>query len=329
MVFVQILLGGITRLTGSGLSITEWKPLIGALPPLNHAEWSQSFKQYQQIAQFKKLNNEFTLSDYQHIFFWEWLHREWARLMALVFIVPFIVFLLQKKFNRQLKRQLPGVFVVGGLQALAGWLMVQSGLNDTDVRVSHIRLAVHFVLALFLVVYLFWMLLSLQDQKACGNAPASFRLLTLCIIMVLGVQLVYGAFMAGTRAALYAPTWPDINGTFFLTTSGIGGSFLHRVVYDPLLIQFIHRSLAYLLFVLLLAWFYYSGKIADRFTSGYVRTYPLMFVIIQVILGILCLLYSTRPVFTWFAVLHQLNAILLLLSVVNVFYHGRKQIVYV
>ena len=326
MVLVQILLGGITRLTGSGLSITEWKPLMGAFPPLNHTEWTHSFEQYQQIAQFKKINSQFTLADYQGLYFWEWLHREWARLMGLIFIVPFFIFLWQGKFNGSLGWQLAGLFLLGAVQGLAGWIMVQSGLNDTDVAVSHIRLAIHFCLALLLLVYLFWMFLKLRADKKPGYATGLFQLLTRLIILLLGLQVIYGAFMAGTHAALYAPTWPDINGAFFISSPGIAGNFLHRITYDPFLIQFIHRLLAYLLSGLFFVFFLYIRRLPAH--SPLIRSgnYPLLLFIIQVSLGIACLLNSGTPLFIWLAVIHQLNGILLLLSMGNIFYQSRSRL---
>jgi len=325
MVLVQILLGGITRLTGSGLSITEWKPLMGVFPPLSHAEWAHNFEQYQQIAQFKKLNSYFTLADYQGLYFWEWLHREWARLMGLVFIIPFIVFLWQGKFNRSLGWQLAGLFLLGAVQGLAGWIMVQSGLNDADVAVSHLRLAVHFCLALLLLVYLFWMFLTLRVGKKPGYASGPFRLLTRLIILLLGLQLIYGAFMAGTHAALYAPTWPDINGAFLVSSPGITGNFLYRITYDPFLIQFIHRLLAYLLSGLFLIFFLYTWRLPAHSPLIRSGSYPLLLLIVQVSLGIGCLFNSGAPLFIWLAILHQLNGILLLLSICSVFYRSRSR----
>lgn len=323
MVLIQILLGGITRLTGSGLSITEWKPLMGALPPLSRDEWSHSFAQYQHIAQFKKLNSHFSLSDYQGIYFWEWLHREWARLMGLVFIIPFVVFLLQRKFDRRLKWQLSGLFVLGAVQGLAGWLMVQSGLNDTDVAVSHIRLAVHFCLALILLVYLFWMALKLRVAKEPMVVPRLFRILIGLVCLALGLQLIFGAFMAGTHAVLYAPTWPDINGRFFPSSAGITGKLPHRIIYDPLLIQFIHRLLAYFLCALFIAIFLYARLLPARGALLRSGLYPGLLLLLQISLGIACLLNAARPHYIWLAVLHQFNGILLLLSVVAVMYRIR------
>jgi cytochrome c oxidase assembly protein subunit 15 len=320
MVMVQILLGGITRLTGSGLSITEWKPLMGTFPPLNSADWNHSFAQYRQIAQFKRLNNQFTLSDYQALYFWEWLHREWARLMGLVFIVPFLWFLYKRKFGRRTGWQLAGLFLLGTIQGLAGWLMVKSGLNDTDVSVSHIRLAVHFMLALLLLAYLFRIYLSVKTKLQPGPVSRRFLLLTMLIVVILGLQLVFGAFMAGTHAALYAPTWPDINGKFLSFNPAISGGIIQRMGYDPLLIQFVHRSLAYLLCVLILTWSFLVRKFPANSQLFRLRRYPLVLLVLQAVLGISCLLHSATPVYIWLALLHQLNGMLLWLGMSGIFF---------
>lgn len=206
MVIIQILLGGITRLTGSGLSITEWQPFLGAIPPLSQAEWEKSFALYRRIAQFKQLNSDLTLSGYQHLFFWEWLHRNCARLLGIVFILPFAWLLFRRMIGIKLIWPLAGIFLIGMLQALAGWLMVKSGLNDTDVRVNHIRLAVHFMLALTLLTAMIWLLLRLRVKAAQTHSYRSLNILTIVLLLLLLKQLTYGAFMAGTHAALFAPT---------------------------------------------------------------------------------------------------------------------------
>src|SRR3954451_12721544 len=153
MLIVQVLLGGITRLTGSGLSITEWKPIMGAMPPVNENEWQQAFSKYQQIAQYKYLNTHFTLSNFKFIFFWEWFHRLWARLIGVVFLIPFVWFLWKKYFKSWMIVPLVILFLLGALQGAVGWIMVSSGLNENDVYVSHIRLAVHFMAAMVLISY--------------------------------------------------------------------------------------------------------------------------------------------------------------------------------
>src|SRR3954468_5989180 len=167
MLIVQVLLGGITRLTGSGLSITEWKPIMGAVPPIGEAEWQQAFYKYQQIAQYKYINQHFTLSNFKFIFFWEWFHRLWARLIGLVFLVPFIYFLIKKYFKSWMVGPLIMLFLLGALQGAIGWIMVQSGLNDNDVYVSHIRLATHFMAAMVLICYalLFGLKLVISERS--------------------------------------------------------------------------------------------------------------------------------------------------------------------
>lgn len=146
MIMIQVVLGGITRLTGSGLSITEWAPIMGSIPPLNDAQWEAAFENYQQIAQYKYVNNHFTLSDFKFIFYWEWFHRVWARSLGVVFAIPFIYFLIKKYFLKEMILPLIILFILGGLQGFIGWFMVSSGLNESSLLyVSHIRLAIHFI----------------------------------------------------------------------------------------------------------------------------------------------------------------------------------------
>ena len=316
MLMVQILLGGITRLTGSGLSITEWNPLMGALPPLNQHAWQQSFDKYQQIAQFRKVNSDFTLADYKAIFFWEWLHREWARMMGLVFIIPFFVFLLQKKIERKNTRPLVILFVLGALQGAVGWIMVQSGLNDTDIRVNHIKLAIHFMCALALLVYLLWFMLKLRVPPAqVLHAPKLWRL-NIFLLFILFFQLIYGAFMAGTHAALSAPTWPDINGEYFPTGMFSMGSVWQNLYSNLITIQFIHRTLAYFIGLATLVWFYFAGKtLRDSWLIKF-RWVPLALVFIQITFGILALINCIYNLAINYSVIHQFVGMLFLTSLV-------------
>src|SRR5215218_2323720 len=215
LIIVQIILGGITRLTGSGLSITEWQPILGTIPPLDETAWQAAFSKYKQIAQYKHLNFDFTLSDFKFIYFWEWLHRLWGRLIGIVFLIPFIIFLVQRRFRADMVKPLLILFLLGGLQGAVGWIMVQSGLNDENLYVSHIRLAIHFMFALGLLVYTFWFALKLLVSYKSRVSHAGLKKFALTILVLLVIQLTYGAFMAGLKAATAAPTWPDINGAFF------------------------------------------------------------------------------------------------------------------
>ena len=214
MLMIQVLLGGITRLTGSGLSITEWKPLLGALPPTNATEWSLLFEKYKQIAQFKYLNQDFTLGDFKFIFFWEWMHRNWARAIAVAFLIPFIYFLSKGMIRKELIPKLVFLFTLGIAQGLIGWIMVASGINDTNLYVSHIKLAIHFISALVLIAFTFCFALQILIAKQhCFVHQNLFRV-TLFLVAILLLQLMYGAFMAGLKAATVAHTWPGINGFF-------------------------------------------------------------------------------------------------------------------
>src|SRR6187397_2498850 len=165
MLIIQILLGGVTRLTGSGLSITEWNVITGTLPPLNEQKWIEEFNKYKQTTQFLLLNSDFTLQDFKSIFFWEWIHRFWARLIGVVFAIPFIIFLFQKRFKEEMIRPLLILFLLGALQGAVGWIMVASGLTGDAIYVKPTRLALHFIFALVLIAYAFWFFLILVVPK--------------------------------------------------------------------------------------------------------------------------------------------------------------------
>jgi cytochrome c oxidase assembly protein subunit 15 len=336
MIIVQIILGGITRLTDSGLSITEWQPLLGAVPPTSDAQWTEAFEKYKGIAQFKHLHSYFTLEDFKSIFFWEWMHRVWGRLIGIVFIIPFIIFLLQKRFTKDMITPMIILFLLGGLQGAIGWIMVQSGLNDEHLYVSHIRLAIHFITALGLLVYTWWFALRLlvKDHQAVFNS-ASKNLLG-WIIGILVVQLLYGAFMAGLKGALAAPTWPDINGSYLPTNmtahQGKEGTFLSAMVNNPVTIHFIHRNLAYLLTILIVVWTIKATKEKTIALFNRIKWMPLALVITQVVLGVATVLTSIKKVpqkwgvFEWNAQLHQIVAMLLLLSLIScLFLHSPKR----
>ncbi len=326
MIIIQVLLGGITRLTGSGLSITEWKPIMGALPPMNEGEWHLAFEKYQQIAQYKYLNSHFSLEDFKFIFFWEWFHRLWARLIGVVFIIPFIIFIVQKRFKKEMIRPLLILFLLGALQGLVGWIIVQSGLENSELLyVSHYKLAIHFILALGLLCYTLWFALKLLVPARQFTFNPSLRNFTGWLIALLTLQLIYGAFMAGLKAATAAPTWPTINGLWLPDNiSSFGGrrfpgiSFL---VDNPLVIHFIHRNLAYIMTVLLFAWTWKAFRLKGTKLFQQTKSWPLVILLLQVILGVLTVLSATNAgTFLWLAVAHQFIAMLLLLSLVWMFY---------
>lgn len=326
MLIIQVLLGGITRLTGSGLSITEWKPLMGALPPMNEAEWQKAFNGYRQIAQFKYLNAHFTLSDFKFIFFWEWFHRLWARIIGVVFLIPFIWFLIKGYFKSWMVLPLIILFLLGALQGAIGWIMVQSGLNDNDLYVSHIRLAVHFMAAMVLIGYalIFGLKLSVKEKSRVDGRGLLWGAIIITVLVC--IQLVFGAFMAGLKAAAAAPTWPDINGMTIPTGMFAEGGFLHNIVHNKITIHFIHRTLAYIIALSIVVWWLSSRKISYTPVFNKAKNLTMFFVIVQVTLGVLTVLNSSVTgresfrAFEWFAQLHQLTGMLLLLSMIAVLY---------
>jgi heme a synthase len=298
MVVVQVVLGGVTRLTDSGLSITEWKPLLGVVPPTSDAAWAEAFGKYQQIPQFQLLKSHLTVEEFKFIYFWEWFHRLWGRLLGVAFAVPLLVFWRQRRLEGLVPRLL-GLLALGGLQGVMGWVMVASGLQDL-VYVSHLRLAVHFMLAVTLLVALVWSGLSLRVPASSRGGPAALRQGTTALLVALAAQLVLGAFMAGLKGALFAPTWPTINGAWLPAFTGWWWN-------DPLAVHFFHRTLAYLVALGAGLWWW-----AARARLGVERHAVLALVVLQVALGITVTLRSPyRGELLTFGVLHQLVAVLL------------------
>ncbi len=329
MIIVQILLGGITRLTGSGLSITEWKPILGVIPPLNNQEWQVAFDKYKEIAQFKHLNFHFTLEDFKFIYFWEWFHRVWGRLLGVVFAIPFLIFLVQRRFSSDMIRPLIILFLLGGLQGIIGWIMVQSGLNQEDLYVSHIRLAIHFMAAAVLLVYTYWFALKLLISKNRRQVAGGLKKFAIWIIVLLAIQLTYGAFMAGLKAGVAAPTWPDINGQAMPNMTVYQGKAMSlgdAIINNPIAIHVVHRGLAYLIAVLIIIWTISAYKYSRGRLFNAAKWWPLILVLVQIYLGVMSVLTSYKAVpqgwgpFEWYAQLHQLVALFLLLALVNVVY---------
>jgi len=320
MLMIQVLLGGVTRLTGSGLSITEWKPILGALPPMNDAGWNEAFDKYKQIAQYKQLNSYFTLADFKSIYFWEWLHRLWARLIAVAFLVPFIIFLVKKKFKPEMINPLVILFLLGLLQGLVGWIMVKSGLEDSPLLyVSHYKLAIHFILALGIICYALWFALQLLVPKEKIIEDNRIRSFYLWLIALLSIQLIYGAFMAGLKAAPFAPTWPDINGRFFPEYQQFKSNI--AIFDNPFIVHFIHRTLAYIIFIVMMTgWWKYRLTYPSSLFNKTNWLLPVI-TLIQLVLGVFTVLYSpdTKKL-VWLGAIHQFIAMLLLLSFIWIVY---------
>ena len=332
MIMAQVILGGIVRLTDSGLSMTEWDPIMGFMLPLNHEEWLKAFEGYKQIAQFEYINNHFTLSDFKFIYFWEWFHRVWARSLGVIFAIPFIYFLIKKYFFKEMIVPLIILFVLGGLQGFIGWYMVQSGLDGSELlRVSHIRLSIHFIAALVLVCYTLWFALKLliPKEKIIRNSGAKNYFLMLTVLLT--IQLFYGAFMAGLRAGPAAPTWPKINRDWIP-----GNMMQHSWMDNAINVQFVHRGLAYILLILIVYGFYLALKLAKENHSSLLRKlgwWSLSLVGVQVVLGIFTVItapYISQGKFGLYEILaqsHQLIGMCLIMVLIGLLYivRGNKQ----
>jgi cytochrome c oxidase assembly protein subunit 15 len=312
MIMVQVLLGGITRLTGSGLSITDWDPIMGAIPPLNHAEWMNAFHLYQKTPQYRLVNSGFSLGDFKFIFFWEWFHRLWARTLGVVFLIPFIIFLIQRRFTRGMVKPMIILFLLGGLQGLVGWIMVESGLVGDNISVNHLKLTAHFITAMILLCYTLWFALSLIIRPQKRTLAPGLRKFTLAIIAILTLQLIYGGFMAGLHAALSAHTWPSINGMAIPSGMFRMDPALVNLISNPITVQFIHRGLAYLLVVLIVMWWFRARRQEPGSLLGRVSWLPVAVVLLQVTLGVLTLLGSRIHIPVDLAVAHQFCGMLLL-----------------
>jgi cytochrome c oxidase assembly protein subunit 15 len=326
MLFIQVLLGGITRLTGSGLSITEWNVITGAIPPINLTQWNAEFDKYKQTQQFHLLNADFTLSDFKFIFFWEWFHRLWARLVGVVFIVGFVVLLFKRKLKSEIITPLLILFFLGLLQAAVGWIMVASGLTGDALYVQPTKLALHFIFAIGLISYAFWFSLKLLFPVTRVRNARGIRTFSIVLLVLVFFQLLYGALMAGNKAAAVAPTWPLINGDWIPGHLFRESPVMVNFIGNAITIHFIHRNLAYLILLGISIWtlrLFKSGIIRNQRTR---LLLPLGLVLFQILLGILALLTAPGIVanhwvlFDWLALLHQLNGMLLLFSLIYAIY---------
>ena len=256
LVFIMVVVGGITRLTESGLSITEWKPVTGALPPLSEADWLSEFAKYQQIPEYREISGPagMTLADFKFIYFWEWVHRLLGRLIGVAFALPLLWFAAKRAIPSGYGLRLVALLALGGLQGTIGWWMVSSGLSErTDV--SHFRLAVHLLTALFILGGLVWTALDLR-QLARGNAkPARMTGLGALVLVVLVIQLLFGAYTAGLNAGYVSNTWPLMNEYFIPGGINWSAGIWAALNNDPYLIHFIHRWWAWVVvgFLIILA----------------------------------------------------------------------------
>ncbi|MBL0309081.1 MAG: COX15/CtaA family protein [Bacteroidetes bacterium] len=329
MVFFQVIIGGVTRLTDSGLSITEWKPLKGIVPPINQTEWNAEFELYKQKVQYKTINEGMSLEEFKWIYFWEYLHRFWARFMGFAFIIPFSFFIWKKWLDQKFFRKIGILFIWGGVIGTYGWLMVKSGL--TGIYVPPIHLSIHLALALSLFGYLIYMTLSVyradwqftetKDQKPIRN-------LAYLILFFLFLQIFLGGIVSGTKAGLAYPTWPDMNGqiipsTLFSEKPSIAGFLQYNAqdFWGRTFIQFIHRFTAYALVILIGLFYFKTRNIStDRIFKIGLNSFPFL-VLLQVTIGIFTVLNCVGGIPVFWGVMHQAGAMFLIAVTVFVIFH--------
>lgn len=312
LIACMVAIGGITRLTGSGLSITEWKPIMGAVPPLNEAQWQEAFHKYKQIPEYELVNSTMSLSEFKGIFFWEFLHRNWGRLMGIVFIVPFLWFWRKGLLQGWLMRRGISILIGGGLVGALGWFMVASGLED-DPDVSHYRLAIHLCAAFAVFGLVLWTLFDIRrgrrGLRSDGTAAGKWSRWLLAVVLV---QVVYGAFTAGLDAGRIYNTWPLMNGEWMPENVMAFGSTWFNLTHHKDGVQFIHRNFAWVVMAAV-AWFGFMNRRNTALHGDDRRLFGAM--LLQFTLGVLTLVTA---VWLPLGVLHQLGALLLLAVLLSV-----------
>ncbi len=319
MVFMQIVIGGITRLTGSGLSITRWEIVTGTLPPLNDAQWQEEFALYQRTPQYQKINQGMLLDDFKFIYFWEYFHRLWARLMFFVFVFPFAFFLYRGMFSRRLLPRMLVVVALAGLEGFFGWIMVASGLIRRP-WVNAYNLTLHLCMAIVIFAYLLWTLFIAYQPKGVQRSKRWGVSFAWGLVGLAFLQIALGAMMSGTKAGLTYPTWPDMNGYYLPGILLDGSNWIPENFrnYDvnafmPTLIQFLHRNVAYLLSALIIYFVWRtnkSGAISRSLRFGNMALTTML--LVQVLLGIFTLIHCKGAIPVTLGVLHQAGAIFLM-----------------
>jgi len=308
---LMIVVGGLTRLTDSGLSITEWQLFSGIVPPLNASQWEHYFDLYKKIPEYKLQNFSMTLEEFKVIFWWEFIHRFLGRLIGIFFLTPLIFFSFKLGFRKTIRFQL--IFGLICLQGFIGWYMVSSGLTD-NVDVSHYRLALHLVLAFIILTLVFWNYLNYKDirlpRKKINNTLISF------FILFLFIQIVIGAFVSGMDAGKIYNSWPLMGSSYFPDDSSLLNLLSFSIFNDPSIVQFIHRNLAYLilLFYLIISFKIYRGRNSEYFKIISIIGFLL---ILQIVLGVITLLSGADILV---ASMHQISSIFLICSTIFLLY---------
>jgi len=316
LIILMVAVGGLTRLTDSGLSITAWELFTGILPPLNTNEWQVYFSEYKKIPEYQNINYNMTINEFKIIFYWEYAHRLLARFVGLFTLIPLIFFSLKFKKTQYYSNKYYWIFFLICLQGFIGWYMVSSGLIQNN-DVSHFRLSIHLSLALFILCLIFWFILSTYKiKKFKFRLP---KLLLLFILMLIILQIILGAFLSGLDGGLVYNSWPDMNGSFFPNDINYIDLLSSQLFNNVSIIQFLHRFTAYLLlfFILILNYFF----IKDKLNIKYILLFDVA-ILLQVFLGIITLISGVE---IKYASLHQIGSIFVLTSYLIILYKNSKQ----
>ncbi len=316
LVFFIIIIGGLTRLTNSGLSITEWELFSGVLPPLNENSWNIYFDQYKKIPQYNLLNSSMTLNEFKIIFYWEYFHRVFARIIGLFFLIPLIFFYFSKKINVKHINICFLILTLIILQGIIGWYMVKSGLVN-DVTVSHYRLSIHLSTAIIIISTIFWLIKNIIQKKnkdffSLSGVYLPFQFL----ILIIFFQIILGAFVSGLDAGKIYQTWPLMNEQYFPNDLSIYK--LHDIFEfdNRSLVQFYHRNLAYFIFmyILFIGIYIYKKKLSNLYKQLKILIF---FLLLQILLGIFTLISGLN---IYLASAHQITSVLLIFSALNLYY---------
>ena len=311
LIVAMIAVGGLTRLTDSGLSITAWELFTGILPPLNTSDWNNYFSEYKKIPEYKNINFGMSLNEFKIIFYWEYAHRALARFVGLFSLLPLIFLSLKFRNDKFFSNKYYLIFFLICLQGFIGWYMVTSGLIENN-DVSHFRLSAHLSLALFILCLIFWFILDLYNIEKFKIKISNLLLIFILTLIIL--QIIIGSFLSGLDGGLIYNSWPDMNGTFF-PNDVAGNDYLSvQVFYNPSIIQFFHRITAYILlfFVILLNYLFFIKRI----NLNYILIFDLA-ILVQIVLGVITLVSGIE---IKFASLHQLGSIFVLSSYLLILY---------
>ena len=313
LIFIMTLVGGVTRLTDSGLSMVEWDLLMGAVPPSSEIEWQEVFDKYKNYPEYQLIHSHFTLEDFKSIFFWEYFHRMIGRFIGVVFIIPFLFFWIKGYFDKKLLKQTLLLLCMGAFQGFLGWYMVKSGL-DKEPRVSHYRLAAHLTTAFLTIAYTFWVALGIMYPKREEGGNKMLKHSIFFFLPVLILQIVYGAFVAGKDAGKIHNFWPHMNPGEFISSAAFDvAPFLHNFIENNSGIQFVHRYLAYIVAGIAVYLFVKYRKNGLSLKQQLGLNLVIGTVVLQFLLGVFTLVFAVPLVL---GVLHQLGALILLLATV-------------